>query len=396
MLGRFFSKKFLRALGVFAALVISIPAWAAGPPAENPLSNPFAILLISIMIILLIAIGILANILIGAGDITLLKWKKQNQGSKKTAITHAAAIFLGFMMLNISAIAQDGVAVTQASATIGGLAPSAFYIMISIIFLELLVILVLLINIRMLLKSERVSLVVGETAVEAQPVVASKPRLSWWSRFNKFRTLEQEGDLDLGHNYDGIRELDNRLPPWWIYGFYVTIVFAAIYLWRYHVSHAAPLSKEEYEIAVQKADQKVQDYLKQKGESVDENNVAMLGSTDIAEGKKIFQISCIACHSEGGAGNVGPNLTDDYWIHGGDIKSVFKTIKYGINAMPTWQNAYNNKQIAQLSSYVKSLHGTNPPNAKAPQGELFKDDTSIPKPTADSTATKKESKVAMN
>ena len=396
MLGRFFSKKFLRALGVLAALVTTIPAWAAGPPAENPLSNPFAILLISIMIILLIAIGILANILIGAGDIALLKWKKKNQGSKKTAITHAAAIFFGFMLLNISAIAQDSVAATQASATIGGLAPSAFYIMISIIFLELLVILVLLINIRMLLKSEKESLVVGETAVEAQPVVASKPRLSWWSRFNKFRTLEQEADLDLGHNYDGIRELDNRLPPWWIYGFYITIVFAAIYLWRYHVSHTAPLSKEEYEIAVQQADQKVQDYLKQKGETVDENSVTMLGSADVAEGKKMFQISCIACHNEGGGGNVGPNLTDDYWLHGGDIKSVFKTIKYGINAMPTWQNTYNNKQIAQLSSFIKSLHGTNPPNAKAPQGELYKEDASAPKPTTDSNAVKKESKVAMN
>jgi len=395
MLGKFFSKKFLRPLGVLVALVTSLPVWAAGPPAENPLNNPFAVLLISVMIVLLIAIGILANILIGAADITLIKWKKK-EASKKSAAAQVAAIFIGFMMLNISAFGQDTPAGTPASAAIGGLTPPAFYTVITIIFLELLVILVLLINIRMLLKSEKESLVVGEAVLEAQPVVASKPRLSWWSRFNKFRTLEQEADLDLGHNYDGIRELDNRLPPWWIYGFYVTIVFAAIYLWRYHVSHTAPLSREEYEIAVQKADQKVQDYLKQKGETVDENNVAMLGSMDITEGKRMFQISCVACHSEGGAGNVGPNLTDNYWLHGGDIKSVFKTIKYGINAMPTWQNTYSNKQIAQLSSYVKSLVGTNPPNAKAPQGELFKDDGSAPKPTADSTATKKESKIAMN
>jgi cytochrome c oxidase cbb3-type subunit III len=394
MLGKFFSK-ILRSLGVLVALVTGLPVWGAGPPAENPLNNPFAVLLISVMIVLLIAIGILANILIGAADITLIKWKKK-EASKKSATAQVAAIFIGFMLLNISAFAQDAPAGTAAGATIGGLTPSAFYTVITIIFLELLVILVLLINIRMLLKSEKESLVVGEAVLEAQPVVASKPRLSWWSRFNKFRTLEQEADLDLGHNYDGIRELDNRLPPWWIYGFYVTIVFAAIYLWRYHVSHTAPLSKEEYEIAVQRADQKVQDYLKQKGETVDENNVAMLGSTDITEGKRMFQISCVACHSEGGAGNVGPNLTDNYWLHGGDIKSVFKTIKYGINAMPTWQNTYSNKQIAQLSSYVKSLLGTNPPNAKAPQGELFKDDASTPKPTADSTATKKESKIAMN
>ena len=386
------AKKFLRPLGILAALFTSLPVWAAGPPAENPLNNPFAILLICVMIILLIGIGILANILIGAADVTLLKWKKKKEASGKSAAAQAAAIFIGFLLLNISAFAQDAPSATQASATIGGLTSSAFYTMVSIIFLELLVILVLLINIRMLLKSQKEPLVVRQTVTETQPVVA-KPRLSWWTRINKFRTMEQEADLDLGHNYDGIRELDNRLPPWWIYGFYVTIVFAAIYLWRYHVSHTAPLSKEEYEIAVEKADQKVQDYLKQKGESVDENNVTILGSADIAEGKKMFQTTCVACHNEGGAGNVGPNLTDDYWIHGGDIKSVFKTIKYGINAMPTWQNAYSNKQIAQLSSYVKSLHGTNPANAKAPQGELYKEDASTPKPTDDSTATKK---VAMN
>lgn len=392
---KIFLKQFLRPLGVLVALITSMPVWAAGPPAENPLNNPFAVLLISVMIILLIAIGILANILIGAADVTLIKWKKK-EASKKSTAAQVTAIFIGFMLLNISAFAQDAPTGTTASTTIGGLTPSAFYTIITIIFLELLVILGLLINIRMLLKSQGEILVVAETTTEVQSVVASKPRLSWWSRFNKFRTMEQEADIDLGHNYDGIRELDNRLPPWWIYGFYVTIVFAAIYLWRYHVSHSAPLSKEEYEIAVQRADQKVQDYLKQKGESIDENNVAMLGSMDVAEGKKMFQISCVACHNEGGAGNVGPNLTDDYWLHGGDIKSVFKTIKYGINAMPTWQNTYSNKQIAQLSSYVKSLHGTNPANAKAPQGELFKDDASTPKPTADSTVAKKESKVAMN
>jgi cytochrome c oxidase cbb3-type subunit 3 len=301
MFEKLFSKKFLRPLGVLAALVTSLPVWAAGPPAENPLNNPFAVLLISLMIILLIAIGILANILIGTADVTLVKWKKKKE-SGKSAVAQAAAIFIGFMLLNISALAQDAPAATQASATVGGLAPSAFYTMVSIIFLELLVILVLLINIRMLLKSQKEALVIGQTVTEAQPVVA-KPRLSWWIRINKFKTMEQEADIDLGHNYDGIRELDNRLPPWWIYGFYVTIVFAAIYLWRYHVSHTAPLSKEEYELAVQKADQKVQDYLKQKGESVDENNVVLLGAADIAEGKKMFQITCVACHNEGGAGN---------------------------------------------------------------------------------------------
>jgi len=388
-------RKYLKSCAGLVALFLATPAWAAGPPGENPLYNPLAILLISLMIILLIAIGILATILLGAADITLIKWKKKNESAKKTVTPQAAAVFIGFMLLSTAVFAQDktGAANTiQTAATIGGLSSGAFYTMISFIFLELLVILVLLVNIRLLLKKEKESLV----SAEVETAKVAKPAFSWWNRFNKLRPIDQEADLDLGHNYDGIRELDNRLPPWWIYGFYVTIVVAGIYLWRYHISHTAPLSKEEYEIAVQKADQQTKEYLKQKGEIVDENSVTMLSGADLTEGKRIFQASCVACHNEGGGGNVGPNLTDDYWIHGGNIKNVFKTIKYGFNAMPTWQNAYSNKQIAQLSSYVKSLRGTSPPNPKAPQGELDRDDASTPKPTADPANVKKDGKVAAN
>ncbi|MFI5187261.1 MAG: cbb3-type cytochrome c oxidase N-terminal domain-containing protein [Chitinophagales bacterium] len=387
-----FQNSFKKYLAVVTALLLSAPVWAAGPPAENPLYNPLAILLICVMIILLIAIGILGSILTGASDISLMKWKKKKEEEKKSVISHAAALFIGCVLLSSAIFAQDKTVTNPAQtvSSIGGLTPSVFYVMVSIIFLELLVILVLLINVRILIRSQKEKLI----ATEAKEVIVKKSRLSWWGRFNKLKPIEQEADLDLGHDYDGIRELNNRLPPWWIYGFYATIVFAAIYLWRYHVSHSAPLSKEEYEIAVQKADQKIKDYLKQKGETIDENTVTMLGATDILEGKRIFQISCIACHNEGGAGNVGPNLTDDYWLHGGDIKSVFKTIKYGFNAMPTWQNSYSNKQIAQLASYVKSLHGTNPPNPKAAQGELYKEEVTTPGTPADSSAPKKDKKLA--
>jgi cytochrome c oxidase cbb3-type subunit 3 len=208
--------------------------------------------------------------------------------------------------------------------------------------------------------------------------------------------MEQEADLDLGHDYDGIRELNNRLPPWWLYGFYITIVIAGIYLWRFHVSHTGMSSKEEYEASVLTADHDIKEYLAKKGESVDENTVTILSaSEDIAAGKSIFIKSCVACHKESGAGDVGPNLTDDYWLHGGDIKSVFKTIRYGINAMPQWQNSYSNKQIAQLASYVKSLKGSNPANPKAPQGELYKEEATPAKPAADSSVAK-ESKLTMN
>jgi len=381
-----------RSLSLVSSLFLAAPVWAAGPPAENMLYNPLAILLISVMIILLIVIAILGNVLTGAADISLLRWKKKKEAAKRVVSNQAVVLLIGCMMLGPALFAQDSANKLQVASTIGGLPSLAFYVMIAIIFLELLIILGFLINIRFLIDTQREKLV----AVEMSEAIVKKPKISWWNRFNKFKPIEQEGDIDLGHEYDGIRELNNRLPPWWIYGFYLTIAFAGIYLWRYHVSHSAPLSKEEYEIAVRNADDKVKEYLKGKGEAIDENSVAMLGDADVAEGKKIFQAVCIACHNEGGAGNVGPNLTDDYWLHGGDLKSIFKTIKYGINAMPTWQNSYSNKQIAQLTSYVKSLHGTKPSNAKGPQGELYQEEPGTNKSATDSVATKKDTKVAIN
>jgi len=396
-----FKRKIYKLFTVFAALFLTTPVWAAGPPATNPLNNSLAVLLISVMIILLLAIGILASILIGAADITVMKRKKEKE--KGSIVQQAAAIFIGCMLLSTAVMAQDNATTNavETVTTIGGLSSSAFYVMVSIIFLELLVILVLLINIRILLSSQKKALVAAEAP---ETYVSAKPKLNWWGWFNKLRPIDQEADIDLGHDYDGIRELDNRLPPWWLYGFYATIIIAGIYLWRYHISHTAPLSKEEYEIAVQKGEQQKNEYLKAKGEAIDENSVAMLGQADIEEGKKIFTnpIKCAMCHGADASGfvngnpGVGPNLTDDYWIHGGDIKNVFKTIKYGIGdkGMPEWKSTLTAKQMAQLASFVKSLRGSNPVKAKGPDGQLFQETISAPKPTADSIVAKKDNKIA--
>jgi cytochrome c oxidase cbb3-type subunit 3 len=171
--------------------------------------------------------------------------------------------------------------------------------------------------------------------------------------------------------------LDNRLPPWWLYGFYISIFFAVIYIWRYHVSHTAPLSVEELQIAMVKADEQKAEYLKKSANNVDENTVKVLTDAgDISGGAKVFTQNCAACHGKAGEGIVGPNLTDDYWLHGGSIKDVFKTIKYGWpeKGMRSWKDDLSPVQIAQVSSYIKSIHGSNPPNAKAQQGELYKEE----------------------
>ena len=359
---------------------------AAGPPAPSAFDNPVTTGFVILALILLLIIAILANLLMGVAQVKLQKDKTAD------AAARAAVVVTTLLVLFCSpAMAQGNTAnaATAATGSIGGISVLAFYIMASVIFLELLVVLVLLVNVRILLRAD---LVRPEKAAAA-PAIKAKIS-NWWMRLNSFKPVEQNADLDLGHDYDGIRELDNRLPPWWLYGFYLTIFVAGIYLYRYHIAHTGPSSGEEYTASIANADKEVQEYLKKQGDAVDENTVKLLTVPDeIAAGKEIFLKSCIACHKEDARGDVGPNLTDEYWLHGGDVKSVFKTIRYGINAMPQWQNSYSNKQIAELASYVKSLKGSNPPNAKAPQGVLYKEDVAAPGAVADSAAVKKDSSV---
>lgn len=378
-------------LGLFAVLfLLSVqPAWAADAPAPSLFSNPMAVTMLVLMFLLLIIIGILANILIGTADLKLKKKKKE--GSPALGVI----FLLGFLLAGPALFAQgtpDAAATSTAAKTIGGMPASTFYVMATVLFLELFIIIALLVNIKFLLRTEKEKLL---SAAEMEEV--KRTRLSWWDRFNKLKPVSQEAELDLGHEYDGIRELNNRLPPWWLYGFYLTIVFAAIYLWRFHVSHNGPSSQEEYERAVASAQVRIDEYLKKKGESVDENNVTLLTSADdIQAGKAIFTdpAKCPACHGADGGGNtVGPNLTDNYWLYGGGIKDLFKTIKYGTNkGMRSWKDDLSPKQIAQVSSYVLSLKGTKPANPREPQGELYVEaagaDTAK-KSAADTAAAKK-------
>ena len=207
-----------------------------------------------------------------------------------------------------------------------------------------------------------------------------KKRVTLWDKMNSFRPVEQEAQIDMGHEYDGIRELDNRLPPWWLYGFYICIIFAVIYLWRFHVSHSAPLAQEELQIAMQEAEIQKENYLKKSANNVDENNVTLLSDASaIAGGKAVYVQNCAACHGKDGEGVVGPNLTDDYWLHGGSVKDVFKTIKYGWpeKGMKSWKDDLSPIQVAQVAGFIKSLRGTKPPNAKEKQGESIPGSTCV-------------------
>jgi cytochrome c oxidase cbb3-type subunit 3 len=344
--------------------------------------NPFVVIMLVVIFILGIAISLLANVLLSAAQ---FKARESGAGDPDPAHGHPATA-PGQTLTAASAPASGaassggststppttlaGVGAALSLPAVNGISDTAFYLIVSVIALEVFVIMALLYNLRVMLGLQWRGR--SETAAAA---AKRTPRISWWTRLNRFKPIEQEADLDLGHDYDGIRELDNRLPPWWLYGFYCTIIFAVVYLWRYHVARTAPLPAEEYAIAVHEAEIRKAEYLKKAADNVDENTVRLsTAPDDLAAGKAVFEGTCFACHGKHGEGGVGPNLTDDYWLHGGSINDVFRTIKYGWpeKGMKSWKDDYSPRQIAQIASYVKSLGGTHPDNPKPPQGTLYK------------------------
>ena len=188
--------------------------------------------------------------------------------------------------------------------------------------------------------------------------------------------IEDEAEIILDHNYDGIKELDNNLPPWWIYGFYASIVFAAVYLLRYHV-FSGPSQIDELETELADARIAIEAYKKTAKNLVDINTVTELTeAADLSAGKTIFESNCVACHMADGGGGIGPNLTDPNWILGGDIKSIFKTVSEGGRSgkgMIAWKQQLKPLEIAQVSSYVLTFEGTTPANPKVPEGDVWVD-----------------------
>lgn len=205
---------------------------------------------------------------------------------------------------------------------------------------------------------------------------------TFWTRFDravltKAVPVEKEEDVMLDHNYDGIKELDNSLPPWWLWGFYITIIWSVGYLIHYHVFHTGPSSAEEYNQSVVLAEQQLAEYRRKRADLITAENAQFLNTPEeLGMGKEIFTKNCVACHGTDGGGTVGPNLTDEFWIHGGGIKNVFMTISNGVTAkgMIAWKSQLSPKQIQAVSSYVLSLEGSSPASPKAAEGEKWMDE----------------------
>ena len=257
-----------------------------------------------------------------------------------------------------------------------------------LVMLNALLLFVLLFQIKLIHRLTR--LVVAPSTAQHEPVKAKVKRASWWARLGQSLTrqvpVEQEQDIVMDHEYDGIRELDNSLPPWWVWLFYGTIVWAVVYIVNVHVIKIWPNQDTEYRLEMAQAKSDVDAYLATLTDLVDENTVERHNDPSmIATGKTIYMDNCTPCHGKSmeGVEGLGPNLTDAYWKHGGGIKNIFKVIKYGVpdKGMISWKSQLKPSEIASLSEFILSLEGSNPPNAKAPEGELWKEEGSTTEPS---------------
>ncbi len=208
-----------------------------------------------------------------------------------------------------------------------------------------------------------------EEAAEASP-----KKQSWFARLNNTVPAEKYDELDLNHDYDGISELDNSIPRWWLYAFYFTIIWGVVYAYRFLVSQTIPTQYEQLEESITQAAIAQRKRDEASGGAIDENTVQMADASGIANGQTLYYANCRACHGDEAQGAaVGPNLTDPYWLHGGSLKDVFISIKNGWpdKGMQSWKAILSPSEMQDVASYIMSVQGTTPPNARAPQGEKY-------------------------
>lgn len=324
--------------------------------------------------VLVTVIGLLAIVIYMLGNVFILAIKNK-MDYEKTNATPKAAILTGLMMLlSTGSLLAQSANIPAGTKTV--VSETIIFILAFIVVLEMIIIVYFANGIRSFLKKEAV-----QSAAAAGIPVVVKEKISWFDRLYNRNTQEDIARLDLGHDYDGIKELDNEVPVWWRWGFAISLIFGIVYMYNYHIAETKPLQQAELAMDMEQAAIQQAAYLEKSANNVDENTVKMMSAEDIAKGKELYikPGACATCHAENGsaivngAPGIGPNLTDDYWLHKGDIKAIFYSIKYGWpeKGMKSWKDDYSPIQIAQIASYVKSLQGTNPQPAKEKQGELF-------------------------
>jgi cytochrome c oxidase cbb3-type subunit 3 len=368
---------------IMASVFLLLPALTllakGGGQAPNPESttNWLAILLVFVAVILLVVIWGLGQVLLTLNKQLLQKRKGNYAGPLSMLI-----FFILSLPETTQAQTTDAVnSVVEKAPNYGGLSELEFYAIATVIALEVVVILFLAFMAR---RSYRELTGAADLALTS---IKESRFSAWWSNldknvFTRAVPVEQEADVMLDHDYDGIKELDNALPPWWKWGFYFTIIVAVIYIFNYHVFGTGKNPEQEYAAEMAEGKRLEEQYKARTKNLVDENNITLADADGIAAGKTLFTQSCVACHMADGGGGIGPNLTDEYWIHGGGLNDIYNTIKIGYpdKGMQSWQTMYSPAQMRNLTSFVKSLKGTKAANPKAPQGDLFNENAAAPSP----------------
>lgn len=324
--------------------------------------------------VLLTVIGLLAIVIYMLGNVFVLAIKNKMDQEKQSGAGKAAVLAVLMVLVSTGSLFAQAKNIPAGTPTV--VSETIVQLLAFIVAIEMIIIIYFANGIRSFLKKDAIKM-----ASAAGIPVVEKEKVSWFDRLYNRNTEEDVARLDLGHDYDGIKELDNEVPVWWRWGFAISLLFGVVYLYQYHIAETKPLQQQELAMDMEKAAAEQAAYLEKSANNVDENSVKMLGADDIAKGKELFikPGACATCHAENGSGivngapGIGPNLADEYWLHKGDIKGIFYSIKYGWpeKGMKSWKDDYSPVQIAQIASYVKSLQGTNPQPAKEKQGELF-------------------------
>ncbi|MGB5242526.1 MAG: cbb3-type cytochrome c oxidase N-terminal domain-containing protein [Lutimonas sp.] len=208
--------------------------------------------------------------------------------------------------------------------------------------------------------------------------MSKNDQISGWKKFiqsvTRAKDIENEEEIMTDHDYDGIKELDNVLPPWWTAGFIITILVGAFYYINVFFNSEKYNQYEELETEIAEAKAEVEAY-KEANPDLFKVDVSLLtDAASLEAGKKTFGTYCVACHMADGGGGIGPNLTDDYWILGGGMEKVYNTISEGGRSgkgMVSWKASLSAQEMQQVASYVISLQGTTPANPKAAEGEII-------------------------
>jgi cytochrome c oxidase cbb3-type subunit 3 len=179
------------------------------------------------------------------------------------------------------------------------------------------------------------------------------------------RRAPSDADTDMGHEYDGIREYDNRLPNWWLATLLLSTIFAYGYFFYYHVVENGGSSlADNYKADVAEANSR-------SAGPIDDKILTGLFTQGASDGAAVFKTTCAVCHGDDGQGKIGPNLTDNAWLHGGKPMDIYNTISNGVvqKGMPAWRSQLGDAKVRLLAAYVAgTLKGKNIANpAKPPE-----------------------------